>query len=574
MPKLTRQFVPADFDALDPTQIRRQFDRLLALDVGSVAALESLLTHYGELMAVVQEALTRANVEHACHTDDPAVEARFMHTVREVRPILAPLNDQMCRKILDSGHADDLDARWTPTIREWRSDASIFRQENVPLFTACTELATRYDKAIGEMLVDWDGQTLTLQQLAKKESDSDRAVRERAWRANARRRLQDVEAINTTFSELVAQRGEIARNAGEANYRDYAMKQRHRFDYGPAECEAFHEAIRSLCVPLVRELDEARQSALGVESLRPWDHDAPLGDATPLNPFDPDDADQLRTRSIDTVARVAPWMGEHLSELQPGANLDLASRKGKRAGGFQASMPEVGEPFIFMNAAGRSDDVRTMLHEAGHAFHYQLGRAAQPSLFMHHAPIEFCEVASMSMELLTLDHLEPFYADPADAVRAQREQLEGVVRVLPWVAVIDRFQHEIYLNPSEGIAGWTQRWRNITDDFGLRHGGTHVDWSGLEAERDAYWQRQIHLFHYPFYYVEYGIAQLGALQVWKAFLEDPEKATAAYRHALSLGNTRSLSELFAAAGGHFDFSSQTLAPLIELVQERVTALPV
>jgi len=571
MPNTTPQlpnteFVPSTLDCQSWDQLQPLFDALLERPVDDLDALRQWLADYGALESAVRHELTTTHIDHACHTDDPAVEARFMHTVRNIEPKLAPIRDQLKRKVVASPASESLPEGWAVTLRNWRSGIELFREDNVALETACTELTTDYDKIVGEMIVNFRGESMTLQQLATHEPSTDRTTREQAWRLAAERRLQDQEPINTIYTKLVAHHQNIATNAGMANYRDYAMKKWQRFDYGTDECLQFHEAIKKICVPLVQQLDKEKQRALNLESLRPWDHSAdPAGE--PLKPFAADSAEDLMAKSIAVFEATEPWMGEHLSRLKQGRNLDLVSRKGKRAGGFQASLTGYGEPFIFMNAAGTATDVRTMLHEAGHAFHYQLAYANQPSIFLHGTGMEFAEVASMSMELLTLDHLQAFYPDEIDRKRAQRQQLISAIRLLPWITVIDAFQHAVHTNPQGGVEKWTQAWQRITSDFGTRHGGTHTDWSGLEDYKDTYWQRQLHLFHCPFYYIDYGIAQLGALQLWAQAKQNKNKAIAAYRRGLSLGNTKTLPELFAATGLSFDFSEKMLAPLIEQVQE-------
>ncbi len=541
------------------------FEALVDRPLPDAATMQAWLSDWDALSVTVGEYMARQGIAAAAHTDDPEIEAAFLHMVREIRPKLAPFGDQLQRKLLDCPHAEALPSDWLPVLRNWRNQVSLFREANLPLFTKTTELAKTYDKAIGEMQVEIDGETLTLQQAVKREQDTDRSVREEAWRKGAARRLEDRDKLDAIFDELLGLRSQIAANAGEPDFRAYKFKSMNRFDYTPEDCLAFGEAIERVVVPRVEELDRQKAAKLGLDSLRPWDDGVDgLGD-TPLQPFDAEQPEALREKSVEVFARTSAWMGELLSTLQPERNLDLMTRKGKRAGGFQSSLPKSGEPFIFMNAAGTSGDVRTMLHEAGHAFHFMLAYQAQPLSFLRGAPIEFCEVASMSMELCTLEHLQAFYPQEADLKRAQSEQLMRVLRILPWVATIDGFQHWLYTHPGHTRDERTAAWLGLTERFGTRHGGVGVDWSGLEAEREAYWQRQLHLFHIPFYYVDYGIAQLGALQLWLNYKQDAEAALTAYRQALSLGRTRSLPGLFEAAGVRFDFTEATLRPLVDAV---------
>jgi oligoendopeptidase F len=318
------------------------------------------------------------------------------------------------------------------------------------------------------------------------------------------------------------------------------------------------------------ELDEQRRAALGVDTLRPWDGSVDIKGRGPLRPFEADRPEDLVKGGLEIFRGVHPMLSEHFGKLKDGRNLDLESRPGKRAGGFQSSLSDSREPFIFMNAAGLQRDVDTLLHEGGHAFHYQWASAAEPLTFLHNAPLEFCEVASMGMELLSCDHYGIFYPDDAAAAaRAKRKQLEGVLRVFPWIATIDSFQHWIYTHPGHTAEERTAAWLEIMGRFG----SPVVNYSGNEDAKAARWHAQLHVFHYPFYYVEYGIAQLGALQLWQNYSQDSEATLRQYREALTLGGTRSLPDLFAACGLKFDFSRETLEPLIAALMRELEALP-
>ena len=352
------------------------------------------------------------------------------------------------------------------------------------------------------------------------------------------------------------------------DYREFAWRSKHRFDYTPDDCLRFADAIEAVCVPAVRAMDEQRRADLRLPALRPWDLSVDPQGRPPLVPFVETDVDAFVTKTRHVFDRLSPELGEQFESLRRNRNLDLDSRRGKQPGGYQSSLSEVKQPFIFMNAAGLQRDVEVLLHEGGHAFHYLAATAAQPLVFLQHAPLEFCEVASMAMELLGADHFEAFYPKPADAGRARRALLEGVVRFLPWMATIDTFQHWIYTHPGHSRQDRTDQWLAITGRFGRT-----VDWAGHEATQASSWQAQPHLFSSPFYYVEYGIAQLGALQVWMKSKEDPRRALANYRAALSLGGTRPLPDLFAAAGVRFDFTERTLRPLVAAVVEELDALP-
>ncbi|MEM9882667.1 MAG: M3 family oligoendopeptidase [Planctomycetota bacterium] len=565
-----RTFVPADLDCADWDQLEPLYRQLLDRDLDSAAAIEQWLADYSELSAVVGEYASRRNIDHACHTDDEEIEKAYLHWVEQISPKLKPLGNELQRQYLDAPALGELDAgRYDILTREWRASAELFREANVPLQTEVAKLNSEYDKLVGAMLVEFDGRTQTLQQLARYQEETDRGVRQEAWTLAADRRLQDRDAIDGIFQQMFERREKMAANADCDNYLEYSWKSWQRFDYTPKDCEAFADAIEATVMPRVAELDEQRRAALGVETLRPWDAAVDVAGREPLRPFAADDVERMVSGTRDIFARIDPSLAEDFGRLRFGANLDLDSRRGKRAGGFQSSLTESREPFIFMNAAGLQRDVDTLLHEGGHAFHYQWASRAEPLVFLQHAPIEFCEVASMSMELMGADHYGVFYADEAEAARAKRKQFEGILRFFPWMATIDMFQHWLYTHPGHGLAERTEAWQRISGRFT----SPAVDWSGLEDAFAARWHAQLHLFHIPFYYVEYGIAQLGALQLWKKYRDDPAAALADYRAGLTLGGTRPLPELFAAAGLPFDFSRDTLAPLIDAVADELDRLP-
>jgi oligoendopeptidase F len=472
------------------------------------------------------------------------------------------------KKFLASPHAAGLtDKKYAILRRMWQAEVDLFREENIPLETEVTKLITEYDAICGEMMVNFRGQELTLQQLAKYLEDPDRPTRQEAWELSAKRRYRDHERIEEIFDRLLKLREQIATNAGMPNYRAYAWKEYNRFDYTPEQCLAFADAIAAASVPLVDELDRQRKQDLGLAKLRPWDTSVDPKNRPALAPFTQEETGAFVEKTKAIFGRMSPALADEFDTLRQRNNLDLDSRKGKQAGGYQCSLDESREPFIFMNAAGLQRDIEILLHEGGHAFHCLAAREEEV-VFLRGAPTEFCEVASMSMELLGADHFDVFYADPADAARAKRMLLEGVISGLPWIATVDSFQQWIYTHPGHTRAERKAEWLRLLDRFQSK-----LDWSGLEAYRETSWQKQLHLFHAPFYYIEYGIAQLGALQLWVKSLQDTHRAIAQYRAALRLGGTRTLPELFSAAGIVFDFSEKTLRPLMDAIGEELGRLP-
>lgn len=564
-----RQFCPPQLDCAAWVQLQPLYRELQQRPLQDISGLQQWLKDWGELSSVVDEYGTRCYIEHACHTDDPDVELAYLHFVEQIEPKVTPLDFELKRRFVNSPLNHELiGPRFEVLLRGWHADIELFRPKNIPLQTELTKLNSEYDKLIGAMLVDYKGELHTLQQLARFQEEPDRAVRQETWEHSAQRRLNDQDQIDGLFDRMFDLRVQIAQNAGKKNFRDWAWQAKNRFDYTPQQCIEFANAIEQVCMPRVAALDERRRQHLGVDQLRPWDESVdPLG-RPPLRPFDADDVSGLLQGCTTILHRIGSELGERFATLKYRRNLDLDSRKGKRAGGFQASLEESGEPFIFMNAAGVHRDVETLLHEAGHAFHF-VSSLPEPLVFLRRAPLEFCEVASMTLELLSVDKLDVFYPDPDQLARAQRNLYEGIIRFFPWMAVIDGYQHWLYTHPQHTRIQQHRAWIDLLSRFQ----SSVVDWSGYEAMRTSLWHRQGHLFHAPFYYVEYGIAQIGALQLWQKYRNNPQAALANFHQALALGGTRPLPQLFDAAGIQFDFTLSTLEPLIAILQDELDQLP-
>jgi len=559
------RFIPATLDATQWSQLEPLYQKLLDRTLKCANCLEGLILDRSELDAAAAEAEANLYIAMTCHTDDADIKARFLKFVEEVDPNLKRVGFDLDRKIVESPHASALDqARYGTLLRSLKQEVKLFRAENVPLQTEVTKLDQQYSEINGAMTVQFDGTERTLPQMARFLEETDRARREASWRVVAERRLQDVTRIDAIYDEMLQLRAKMAANAGYPNFRDFQHDRLQRFDYTPAHCAAFHEAVEKTCVPLARRMQERRAKALGLTALRPWDLKVDVKGRSPLRPFE--GADQMVERTSKVYHRMDSELAQMFDSMRGGGCLDLDSRKGKAPGGYQYQRQLSRVPFIFMNAAGMHRDLTTMVHEAGHAFHSLLSKN-DPILAYRGSPMEFAEVASMSQELLTLPYLEEFFST-ADAERARRELLEGVISMLPWIAQIDAFQHWVYLNPGHTSAERTKAWL----DLDARFGGA-LDWSGIEGSRAHMWQRQLHLFGMPFYYIEYGIAQLGALQLWLASKKSEKDALAAYKRALTLGGSKPLPELFAAAGLRFDFGPATVQSLMDAVGAELDRLP-
>ena len=569
-------FAPPTLDAGRWDQLQPLYAQLLARVVANPADLERLILDRSELDAAASERASMNHIEMTCQTDDEAAKARYLDFVENVEPRLKETGFELDRKVGLSPHAAGLDPdRYGVLLRDTRAAVELFRPENVPIETELTKLNQRYDEVCGAMSVVFRGEEKTLPQMGRYQEDPDRATREEAWRLVVERRLRDREAIESVFDEMLVKRQAAARNAGFADYRAYVFKAKRRFDYTPRDCDLFAEGVEKHVVPAMRRLHAQRRQALGLDGLRPWDLAVDPKGRPALRPF-ADGADMVaKTRRV--FARMDPTrngLAEMFSALADGPAtgtdrcLDLDSRKGKAPGGYQANRDRRRLPFIFMNAAGVQRDVETMVHEAGHAFHAILCRGDNVLFNRSEIPLEFAEVASMSMELTSHPFLDEFYRQPGDADRARRVHLEQVATILPWIATIDQFQHWLYTHPGHSRDERARVWIDLQARF-----GAEIDWTGLEDARRFMWQRQLHLFGAPFYYIEYGIAQLGALQLWQGYRADAAQAIAAYKRGLSLGGSRPLPGLFAAAGLDFDFSPARIAKTWSEVERALEGLP-
>jgi oligoendopeptidase F len=561
-----RKFVAEGIDLGDWKQIEPLFQKLEERVKGYSKAkdLEDWLLDWGELRAALDEEGSKRYIAMTCHTDNPEAEKAYLNFVENIEPPVKPWQFKLEQLYMGHPARKDLPkARFEIFDKHTAVSVELFREENVPLETEEAKLSQQYQKLSGSLTVQFRGEEKTLVQMGRYLEETDRALREEAWKLVANRRLQEAEKFEDIFDQLVKLREQIAKNAGFSNYRDYTFRARARFDYTPEHCFAFHSAIETEIMPALRQLQEERRQQLGLQELHPWDLSVDPLNLPPLRPFEQVELMVERTQGI--FDNLDGDLAEGFRLMQKLKLLDLANRKGKAPGGYQSTLSESRLPFIFMNAVGVQRDVETILHEAGHAFH-ALATRAEDFYPYRHAPIEFCEVASMSMELLGNEYIEKFY-NQADARRARRDHLEGIVEVFPWIATVDAFQHWIYTHPGHSRAERSKAWLELMDRF-----GGNVDWSGFEDVRANLWHRQLHIFIHPFYYIEYGIAQLGALQVWANSKKDQKGTLKQYQKALALGGSRPLPELFSAAGCRFDFSADTVKPLARLLGNELDKL--
>ena len=564
--KLKRSFLPQDFVLTNWESVEPYFNLLLHADINTNEALEQWLLQLSELEAVVSEDACWRQIKMTCDTTNPELEAAFNFFCMEIQPKVQSYADALNKKLVQHPLAANLDQKiYFTYLRSIKKNIELFREENIGLNADLAVMQQQFGVISGKMTVEVNGQEYTLQQAAKFLESQDRNLREEVFRKVQERRLQDKSQLDELFNQLMAKRNEVAYNAGFSNYTDYRFKELGRFDYSVKDCEQFHEAVKQEVVPLVKIIYEEKRKQLGVDQLRPWDLEAEQEGMHPLHPFTT--GEDLIEKTILCFDRLGTFFGDCLRKMKSIQHFDLESRKGKAPGGYNCPLAESGAPFIFMNAAGQMHDVTTMVHEGGHAIHSFLAHPLPLNGFKEY-PMEIAEVASMAMELFTMDYWDVYFDNEADLKRAKIHQLERVITLFPWIAVIDKFQHWLYKNPLHTNDQRSQEWLKILSEYqeGI------VDYGGLENFRSNAWQRQLHLYEVPFYYIEYGIAQLGAIGLWRQFKKNPSEALANYCKALSMGGTATLPALYEAAGLSFDFSSATISELMLFVKEELKKL--
>jgi oligoendopeptidase F len=562
--KVRRNYLPADFVITDWAGLEPHFKELTERKINNAEALEKWLQDVNELEAVVSEDACWRQIRMTCDTANKELEEAFNFFYMEIQPQIQPYSDVLNKKLVDSPFLSSLDQdTYFTYLRNVKKNIELFREANIPIQAEINVLQQQYGQIAGKMMVEIDGKEFTLQQAAKYLEDPDRTKREEVYRKINDRRLLDKDSLDNLFTDLVRKRHQVAVNAGFENYRDYKFVEMGRFDYTPAQCEQFHEAVAQHVMPLVDEIFNDHREKLQLDHLRPWDTEAePIG-IKPLRPFD--GGQDLLNKSIACLNELDPFFADCIRKMESIKHLDLESRKGKAPGGYNMPLAESGAPFIFMNAAGQMSDVTTMVHESGHAVHSFLAHPLALNGFKEY-PTEMAEVASMAMELFTMDHWHVFFSNEEDLKRAKRHHLERVITIFPWIATIDKFQHWIYENANHTVQERTEAWMNILNEFS----SSAINYSGLMPYRNIGWQRQLHLFEVPFYYIEYGIAQLGAIGMWMQYKQDKKKAISNYIHALSLGGTKTLPELYKAAGLSFDFSPEKIKTLMDFVRQELS----
>jgi oligoendopeptidase F len=564
--KLSHQFLPTDAVLTNWEGLEPYFKTLLAQDLDSVATLEKWLQNLSELEAFISEDACWRQIKMTCDTTDKSLEESFNFFCMEIQPKMQPYADALNKKLIACPHTAELNqSAYFTYLRSVKKSIELFREENIPIQAELSVLQQQYGTIAGKMTIQFKEQEYTLQQAAQFLESPDRAIREEVYLKIQERRLQDQTSMHDLFTSLIQKRNQVAINAGFANYRDYKFQELGRFDYAKEDCYQFHEAIKLHVLPLIDKIYARKKKKLGLTTLKPWDTEAEPAGIAPLKPFT--DGKDLYNKSVACFEKLNPFFADCLRKMDELKHFDLESRKGKAPGGYNCPLAESGAPFIFMNAAGQMSDVTTMVHEGGHAIHSFLTHPLSLSAFKEY-PMEMAEVASMSMELFTMNHWQSFFDNEEDLNRAKEHQLERTITIFPWIAIIDKFQHWVYENPMHTIEQRTASWKNIVAEFST----DSIDYSGLDMYRAIGWQRQLHLFEVPFYYIEYGIAQLGAIGMWMQYQKNPTQALENYMNALSLGGTKTLPELYKTAGIEFNFSPDYVKNLMDFTNQELEKL--
>ena len=563
--KPKRKFVEDNLIIDKWSKLSNLFEDLLNRDINSASDLEKWMLNRSELEAVLEEELAWRYIKMNIDTRDKELAKRFHFWIEEISPKIAPYSHKLNLKLVNNKFLSELDVdKYRIYLRGVKKSIEIFREENIPLFTEMQAKQQEYGAISAKMTIEYEGKKLTMQQASQLLKDTNRKNREKIFTKINNRRLKDSERLDELFDELINIRQRIAKNAGFANYRDYMFAYLGRFDYTATDCFNFHDAIQQEIVPIVTYFENERKKKLNLHEYKVWDTEVDADGFKPLKPFDGES--ELIEKTVLAFKKLKPFFGNCISVMNEMNHLDLESKEGKAPGGFMYPLYEIGVPFIYMNAVGSQRDLTTMVHEGGHAIHSFLSRDLEMTEFKS-TPSEVAELASMSMELISMKYWDIFYKNKEDLKRAKILQLKRSLETLPWIAAIDKFQHWIYTNDHNSEER-KKKWIEISSELGNQV----INWKGQEIALEYQWQKQLHLYEVPFYYIEYGMAQLGAIAIWREFIIHGDKSLDKYINALKLGYTKSISEIYETAGIKFDFSSKYVQELASFIKEQLSKI--
>ena len=561
-----RKFIGEEFSLNSWQDVQPLYENLVNRPINDAESLKQWFLDRSELESYLSENMAWRYIKMTCDTASEEIQKNYYFFVEQIQPHLAGYSDKLNKKALESPYLSELkDTGFEVMLRGMKKAVEIFREENIPIETQIQTKQTEYQSITGAMTVNINGEEMTLPKASDLLQSVNRGLREDAYMKIAERRYQDKDRLDVLFNELRDLRHQLATNAGFANFRDYMFAAMGRFDYTPQDCFEFHEAVEKTVVPLVNEMSAERKQKLGVSELRPYDLKVDADGKPALKPFN--GGENLLDKTIVCFEKIDPKLADYIRIMRRMGHFDVESRKGKAPGGYNYPLEEIGVPFIFMNATSSLRDVVTMVHEGGHAIHSFEIRDLALNAFRS-TPSEVAELASMSMELISMEHWDVFFEHEEDLKRAKIEHLEDILEVLPWIATVDKFQHWIYENPTHSIEERQAAWEKIFIQFS----DNVTSWNGLEHFRRYNWQRQLHIFEVPFYYIEYGMAQLGAISVWRNYKENPQKGIEGYLAALRLGYTQPIGKIYEAAHVKFDFSKEYIAELMNFVKTELAKL--
>ncbi|MEZ4903927.1 MAG: M3 family oligoendopeptidase [Spirosomataceae bacterium] len=561
-----RKFLGEDFSLTTWEQLQPLYQHLKERSLDSTEALRQWFLDRSELESYLSENFAWRYIRMTCDTSNVQYQQDFNDFVENIQPQLSAYSNELDKKALENPFLGELKEQgFDITLRGMKKAIEIFREENIPLQTQIQTEQAKYGAIVGAMTVNIEGEEFTLPKASDLLQSTDRGIREEAWQKIQQRRLVDKNTLDNLLNSLRDLRHQTALNAGFVNFRDYMFAALGRFDYTPQDCFDFHESVAEAVVPLLNDMAQARKDALRLEALRPWDLKVDPQNLPPLKPFT--SGEELLEKTIACFSQLDPQLGDYLRVMRVMGHLDLESRKGKAPGGYNDPLEEIGVPFIFMNATSNLRDLVTLLHEGGHAVHNFVTRDLLLNSFKN-PPAEVAELASMSMELLTMDYWDVFFDNEVDLRRAKIQHLESIIETLPWVATVDKFQHWLYENPMHSIEQRQNKWLQIYTQFS----DNVTDWNGLEESKKYLWQKQLHIYEVPFYYIEYGMAQLGAIGVWRNYKQNPQRGLEGYLNALKLGYTASIGEIYGAAHIPFDFSKGYITELMNFVKTELEGL--
>ena len=565
--KNKRTFVAENLVIDSWEKIKPSFEDLVNRSINTKENYKKWLVDKSELEAVLEEDAAWRYIKMTIDTRKVELSEAYTFFVTKIQPELAPFEDKLNKKMIDSAFFSEFntDQDYQIYFRSVKTALELYREENIAIEAEINEKSQLFGSISAAQTIEHKGETLTMQKASSLLKETDEALRKEIFEKMSTRRSEDIDQLDKLYTDLIERRHQVALNAGFANYRDYKFQELGRFDYTKEDCLNFHSAIKKQIVPIVKILQQEKLTKLGKDKFKPWDSEVDPDGKQPLKPFKT--GKELLSGTINMFREIDTYFSDCLTTMDEMAYLDLDSKEGKAPGGYNYPLYEIGVPFIFMNAVGAQRDLVTMVHEGGHAVHSFLSRDLELTGFKS-LPSEVAELASMSMELLTMNLWNEFYANEDDFKRAKKEQLESILKIMPWIAQIDEFQHWVYENPKHSVAERHAQWKLISKEYGTGL----TDWTGYEEVQETAWQRQMHLFEVPFYYIEYAIAQLGALGVWKNSMTDFPKAIEDYKNALRLGYTKTIPEIYATAGIKFDFTEEYLKELADFVKNELQKL--